>query len=86
MNEPNFIEENLGSPFFARFISEMLGIPPPSGEDALRLSSVRHFGRDSKSDRMRRPPSLAGSERREIEEAKPRGVLRALRRTYRVTK
>ena len=43
----------------------MRGAPPPAREVAHRLSPVWHSGRNAKSDRMRQPPSLAGSERGE---------------------
>src|SRR5271156_2515998 len=42
------------------------GAPPPSGEDALRLSSGWHAGRKFKERPARQPPSLA-SERRDIQ-------------------
>ena len=50
------------------------GASPPSGEDALRLSPVCHSGRNPKSDRMRRPPSLAGSERGELQKCKNKPI------------
>ena len=50
------------------------GASPPSGEDALRLSPVCHSGRNPNSDRMRRPPSLAGSERGELQKCKNKPI------------
>ena len=63
-------------------IREMRGAPPPRPQRA-RLSPVRHSGPNSKSDRMRRPPSLANERGNKKEtrkptnsQAKPRVVLR----------
>jgi hypothetical protein len=39
--------------------SGVRGAPPPAREVARQLSPDRHSGRNPKSDRMRRPPSLA---------------------------
>ena len=48
---------------------EVYGAPPPARDVARQLSPVWHSGRNPKSDRMRRPSSLAGSERGEIKSA-----------------
>jgi hypothetical protein len=50
-------------------LAEAGGAPPPSGEDALRLSSGWHAGRKFKERPARQPPSLA-SERRDIRKCK----------------
>jgi hypothetical protein len=50
-----------------------VAIPPPSGEDALRLSSVWHAGRKSAERPSRQPPSLA-SERRDSQERKNKPI------------
>jgi len=46
-------------PGIAALFMEASGVPPPSGEDALRLSPGRHAGRKSEERPARRPPSLA---------------------------